>query len=81
MDRLHEKYKMLEAEGCLVDSRNTQACVHTLWSLLPSFCNYPIDTTQKFLDIEKKLCASLLKETDLRGIICSSLQILIQETK
>lgn len=81
VDRLHEKSKMLEVEGRPVASRNTQACVHALWSLLPSFCNYPIDTAQNFLDLAKKLRASLLKEPDLRGIICSSLQILIQQNK
>jgi len=80
-DRLHEKSKTLEVEGRPVASRNTQACVHALWSLLPSFCNYPIDTAQNFRDLAKKLGASLQKEPDLRGIICSSLQILIQQNK
>ena len=81
MDRLHEKYKTLEVEGRPIASCNTQPCVHALWSVLPSFCNYPTDTAQKFLDIAKKLCASLLKEPDLRGIIFSSLRILIHQNK
>ena len=73
MDRLHEKSKIIEVEGEPVASHNTQSCVHTLWSMIPSFCNYPIDTSENFLDIAKKLRASLLKKPDLHGITCSSL--------
>lgn len=52
-----------------------------MWSLLPSFCNYPTDTDESFKDLEKTLCGSLRDEPDVRGIICSSLQILIQQNK
>lgn len=52
-----------------------------MWSLLPSFCNYPLDTAESFKDLEKALCSSLRDEPDVRGIICSSLHILIQQNK
>uniref|UniRef100_A0A2N9GW92 Uncharacterized protein n=1 Tax=Fagus sylvatica TaxID=28930 RepID=A0A2N9GW92_FAGSY len=55
--------------------------VYSLWSLLPSFCNYPLDTAESFKDLEKALCSALHEEPDTRGIICSSLQILIQQNK
>jgi len=52
-----------------------------VWSLLPSFCNYPVDTAESFNLLEKVLCSALSEEADLHGIICSSLQILIQQNK
>lgn len=55
--------------------------VYSLWSLLPSFCNYPLDTTENFKDLEKALCSALQEEPDTHGIVCSSLQILIQQNK
>lgn len=55
--------------------------VYSLWSLLPSFCNYPLDTAENFKDLEKALCSALQEEADSRGIVCSSLQILIQQNK
>lgn len=55
--------------------------MYSLWSLLPSFCNYPVDTAESFKGLERELCTALQKEPDVRGIICSSLQILIQQNK
>lgn len=55
--------------------------MYSLWSLLPSFCNYPLDTAKSFKDLEKALCSALHEEPDTRGVICSSLQILIQQNK
>ena len=49
--------------------------------MLPSFCNYPLDTAESFKDMEKALCTALREEANLCGIICSSLQILIQQNK
>lgn len=64
-----------------VSSRNAEPLVYSLWSLLPSFCNYPVDTAESFKDLDKALCSALREEPDVRGIICSSLQILIQQNK
>lgn len=50
-----------------------------MWSLLPSFCNYPVDTAESFKDLEKVFRKALHEEPDVCGIICSSLQILIQQ--
>lgn len=55
--------------------------LYALWSLLPSFCNYPLDTAESFKDLEKALCLSLREEPNHRGLICSSLQILIEQNK
>lgn len=55
--------------------------MYSLWSLLPSFCNYPVDTAESFKGLERALCTALQEETEVRGIICSSLQILIQQNK
>lgn len=68
-------------EGRIFSSRSADALVYSLWSLLPSFCNYPLDTAESFKDLEKSLCAALQEQRDIRGIICSSLQILIKQNK
>ncbi|KAI3681816.1 hypothetical protein L6452_36621 [Arctium lappa] len=70
-----------EQEGRIHSARNIDGLVYSLWSLLPSFCNYPLDTAESFKDLEKALCRSLREESDFRGVICSSLQILIRQNK
>ncbi|KAJ0582366.1 putative armadillo-like helical protein [Helianthus annuus] len=65
----------------LKSTRNLDGLVYSLWSLLPSFCNYPVDTAESFNDLEQELCRSLREESDFRGVICSSLQILVQQNK
>lgn len=70
-----------EKQGLMVSSRNADALAYSLWSLLPSFCNYPLDTAKSFKDLEKHLRTKLKEEPDIRGIICTSLQLLIQQNK
>ncbi|KAA8544895.1 hypothetical protein F0562_019710 [Nyssa sinensis] len=76
-----QKSQMLEQEGRIYSSRSVDGLVSSLWSLLPSFCNYPLDTAENFKDLERALCSALCDEPDVRGIICFSLQILIQQNK
>ncbi|KAL6974644.1 hypothetical protein U1Q18_028827, partial [Sarracenia purpurea var. burkii] len=78
---VRQKSQMFEREGRIFSSRSLDGHVYSLWSLLPSFCNYPVDTAESFKDLEKVLCSALHGEPDVRGIICSSLQILIQQNK
>ncbi|KAK9275403.1 hypothetical protein L1049_022667 [Liquidambar formosana] len=78
---IRQKSRRLELEGRIFSSRSTDALVYSLWSLLPSFCNYPLDTAESFKDLEKALCSALHDVPDVRGIICSSLQILIHQNK
>lgn len=62
-------------EGRIFSARSSDGLVYSLWSLLPSFCNYAIDTSSSFKLLQSSLCATLRQEPDLRGIICSSLQV------
>ena len=71
----------LEIKGKIFSSRSADALVYSVWSLLPSFCNYPLDTAKSFKDLLRPICSALREENDVRGIICSSLQILIQQNK
>lgn len=66
-------------EGRIFSARSSEGLVYSLWSLLPSFCNYAIDTSSSFKLLQSSLCATLRQEPELRGIICSSLQILIRQ--
>ncbi|KAL6277373.1 hypothetical protein ACE6H2_020974 [Prunus campanulata] len=76
-----DKSRKLESQGRIFSSRSTDAFVHALWSLLPSFCNYASDTAESFNDLEQALCSALQDEPEIRGIICLSLQILVQQNK
>ncbi|CAN6471177.1 unnamed protein product [Victoria cruziana] len=78
---LKRKSEMLEKDGRVVSSRNMAGLVYSLWSLLPGFCNYPLDTAHSFGSLAKPLLEALHREPELRGLICSSLQILIQQNK
>ncbi|XP_021804868.1 RRP12-like protein [Prunus avium] len=78
---IKEKSRKLESQGRIFSSRSTDALVHALWSLLPSFCNYASDTAESFNDLEQALCGALQDEPEFRGIICMSLQILVQQNK
>ncbi|TQD93685.1 hypothetical protein C1H46_020689 [Malus baccata] len=78
---IKEKSRKLESQGRIVSSRSSDALVHALWSLLPSFCNYASDTAESFKDLEQVLCSALQDEPEIRGIICLSLQILVQQNK
>ncbi|GAU26881.1 hypothetical protein TSUD_02840, partial [Trifolium subterraneum] len=75
IERVNENAQKLQKQGLMVSSRND------LWSLLPSFCNYPSDTAKCFEDLEKHLRSKLKEEPDIRGIICTSLQLLIRQNK
>jgi ribosomal RNA-processing protein 12 len=76
-----QKSAMFEREGKLHSARSVEGLVYSLWSLLPSFCNYPSDTAESFKNLEKELICTLRNGDEIRGIICSSLQILIQQNK
>ncbi|KAL8139269.1 hypothetical protein V2J09_005290 [Rumex salicifolius] len=81
-EHLKQRSSQLKNEGRVVSARNADALVYSLWSLLPSFCNYPLDTAKSFCeDLKTPLCSALAEEPDMRGIICSALQILIQQNK
>ncbi|CAH9077093.1 unnamed protein product [Cuscuta europaea] len=78
---MKQRSAMLEEEGKIISARTIDGIVYSLWSLLPSFCNYPLDTADSFKGLEKVLNRALREETDIHGIICSSLHILIEQNK
>nr|XP_010932375.1 RRP12-like protein [Elaeis guineensis] len=81
VSRIQQKSLKLEKEGRIYSARSAEGLVYSLWSLLPAFCNYPVDTSSSFKVLQKVLCNALRQEPTLHGIICSSLQILIQQNK
>ncbi|XP_030530465.1 RRP12-like protein isoform X3 [Rhodamnia argentea] len=78
---IKQKARKLELEGRVFSARSADALVYSLWSLLPSFCNYAVDTAESLKYLEKALCRALREEPDVRGVICSSLQLLIDQNK
>ncbi|CAL9057574.1 unnamed protein product [Musa banksii] len=76
---IKQKSYKLEKEGLIFSARSAKGLVYALWSLLPAFCNYPVDTSSGFKVIQEELCNALREEPDLRGIICCSLQTLIRQ--
>ncbi|KAI0499276.1 hypothetical protein KFK09_020179 [Dendrobium nobile] len=78
---LKQKSLKLERDGRIFSARNVEGLIYSLWSLFPSFCNYPVDANTSFKEIQDILCNTLRQESELHGIICSGLQILIQQNK
>ncbi|KAF9680360.1 hypothetical protein SADUNF_Sadunf06G0113100 [Salix dunnii] len=78
---IKNKSRQMELDGRIISTRSADALVYSLWSLLPSFCNYPLDTAESFQDLEKTLRGALSAECDIRGIVCSALQVLVQQNK
>ncbi|PHU11768.1 hypothetical protein BC332_18698 [Capsicum chinense] len=78
---MKQRSARFECEGKIYSARSIDGIVYSLWSLLPSFRNYPVDTAQSFKDLNEILCKAIREEPEVRGIICSSLQILIQQNK
>lgn len=54
--------------------RELQTCAHGLWNLLPSFCQYPIDTSQRFEPFANLLVV-LLKDSFMHETIAAALQV------
>ncbi|GLT98825.1 hypothetical protein SLE2022_163050 [Rubroshorea leprosula] len=79
--KMKQRSQKLQLEGRIFPSGGTDALVYSVWSLLPSFCNYPVDAAESFKDLQGALISALREEHDIRGIICSSLQILISQNK
>ncbi|KAL6911594.1 hypothetical protein ACP4OV_000399 [Aristida adscensionis] len=65
----------------LFSAKRAEGYVYSLWSLLPSCCNYACDTSSNFRVLQNVLCDTLQNQPDLRGIICSSIQVLIKQNK
>ncbi|KAG0554229.1 hypothetical protein KC19_12G074700 [Ceratodon purpureus] len=79
--RLRERARKCAAAGKTVASKNAESCVQSIWALLPSVCNYPSDTARSFSHIAKTLGDVLIKEPELRGLVCSSLRILVTQNR
>ncbi|KAF8689817.1 hypothetical protein HU200_041447 [Digitaria exilis] len=65
----------------LFSAKRAEGYVYSLWSLLPSCCNYPCDTSSNFRVLQSILCDTLQNQPELRGIVCSSIQVLIKQNK
>ncbi|XP_062220493.1 uncharacterized protein LOC133919935 [Phragmites australis] len=72
--------KLLKGDK-LFSAKRAEGYVYSLWSLLPSCCNYPRDTSSNFGVLQNVLCDTLQNQPDLRGIVCSSIQVLIKQNK
>ncbi|KAF8110205.1 hypothetical protein N665_0086s0044 [Sinapis alba] len=81
VETMSQKAQQLKLQGLTAASRSVDSLVYSLWALLPSFCNYPVDTVEIFEDLGRILCGALQTQAETRGIICTSLNILIQQNK
>ncbi|WZY81774.1 hypothetical protein YC2023_028158 [Brassica napus] len=81
IETMSQKAQQLKLQGLTSASRSVDSLVYSLWAMLPSFCNYPVDTAESFADLGRILCGALQSQAETRGIICASLNILIQQNK
>ena len=61
----------------LFSAKRAGGYVYSLWSLLPSCCNYSCDTSSNFRALQDVLCDTLQNQPDLCGIVCSSIQVFL----
>ncbi|GJR31562.1 RRP12-like protein [Tanacetum coccineum] len=61
---LEDARDLSEANIWLLPILKQNIIVYFIWSLLPSFCNYPLDTAETSKDLETTLCRSLQEEDD-----------------
>ncbi|KAK6131765.1 LOW QUALITY PROTEIN: hypothetical protein DH2020_034461 [Rehmannia glutinosa] len=64
---MKRKSAVLEQEGKMYSARSVDGIVYSLWSLLPSFCNYPVDTAESFKGLERALFTALQEEPEIRA--------------
>lgn len=69
--------KQLLKNDKLFSAKRAEGYVYSLWSLLPSCCNYSCDTSSNFRVLQDVLCDTLQNQPDLRGIVCSSIQVFL----
>lgn len=69
--------EQLVEEDKLFSAKRAEGYIYSLWSLLPSFCNYACDTASSFGDLQNVLCDTLRNEPSLHGVVCSSLQVVL----
>ena len=59
-----------------------ETMVHQIWSILPGYCNLPLDLPVAFDQAFAELLSNLLyQQTDLRVNICKALQLLVETSK
>ncbi|KAK4337537.1 hypothetical protein RND71_042024 [Anisodus tanguticus] len=73
---MKQRSARFEHEGKIYSAQTIDGIVYSLWSLLPSFCNYPVDTAESFKALEKILCKALREEPDFADLIQQNKSIL-----
>ena len=59
-----------------------ETMVHQIWSILPGYCNLPLDFSSAFDQAFAELLSNLLyQQTELRVDICKALQLLVETNK
>ncbi|KAL4205120.1 hypothetical protein AMTRI_Chr01g135660 [Amborella trichopoda] len=58
-----------------------QSYTHCLWDLLPSFCNYPVDTDQSFTMLATLMLDALNQNPNIHQIIALALLKLVNQNK
>ncbi|KAG5437502.1 hypothetical protein PCANB_000930 [Pneumocystis canis] len=73
--------KILESEN-LIQKKTYEVYIEQIWSLFPSYCNYPTDLQTAFNENFVQLLITVLyNQANLRPIICQALKILINKNK
>ncbi|GBC02412.1 hypothetical protein RclHR1_04600012 [Rhizophagus clarus] len=80
--RLQQKSLEFQQQNRLIESKIYETLFQQIWSLLPGFCNLPIDLQKNFnKSTGELLCNIMYQQPDLRPIISLSLQKLVEKNK
>ncbi|PKC13236.1 NUC173-domain-containing protein [Rhizophagus irregularis] len=80
--RLQQKSLEFQKQNRLIESKIYDTLYQQIWSLLPGFCNLPIDLQKTFNKSTGELLSNTMyQQPDLRPIISLSLQKLVEKNK
>ncbi|RCH92144.1 hypothetical protein CU098_002645 [Rhizopus stolonifer] len=81
-DRLAQKAEASAARELEMQAKVYETLVNQIWSLVPGFCDLPVDLTRAFNDTVAERFSSLLyTQPDLRPTIAQALQLLIEKNQ
>lgn len=81
-DRLAQKSQEFVEQGRAIESKIYETLTQQIWSLVPGFCDLPLDLPQAFTKpIAERFSNVLYSQPDLRPVISQGLQALVEKNQ
>jgi ribosomal RNA-processing protein 12 len=81
-EKMYQKVLNFGSSEKTMEIKIFETLVHQIWSLLPGYCDLPLDVPQNFDQAFAEMVSNLLyKQTDLRVELCKALQNLVDTNR